>query len=231
VPAKKRTLIIGDIHGCYNELMELLKKVHYHPAEDRLISLGDLIHKGPLSWKVLNFFYENNLEVIMGNHDWHFLEALKSDNKMYNEGEQILKKSGVSRKKLTRWMESFPYYIKDKGFIAVHACFDPSKEKYSETDPHDMITGRFYDSKTKKISSTSRPTSSKHMNPWYTVYPEKSKQRIVVFGHWAHPQPRFHKNFRCIDTGCCYGGDLSCLIVPEDKLVTVKSQQHKKFDY
>ena len=83
---KPRTLLIGDIHGCYRELKTLLDKVKFDPEADRLISLGDLVHKGPKSAKVLEFFYNNGHEVILGNHDEHFLRFLKGLRKPYSEG-------------------------------------------------------------------------------------------------------------------------------------------------
>ena len=226
---QKRTVLIGDIHGCYDELMDLLGKIHYNPGQDRLISLGDLVHKGPKSHKVIDFFYESGHEVIMGNHDRHFLSAAKGEVRMYKEAEDILKKSKLSRNKMVKWMESFPYYIKDKGFIAVHGAFDPGKKRYSDTSSDDMISGRFYETRKKVLLSTKKQGTS--VKPWYEVYPEKNTPRIVVFGHWANPEVRSHKNFRCIDTGCCYGGRLSCLILPEDRVVSVYSRQKQQFNY
>ena len=228
--SSKRTIFIGDIHGCYNELIDLLAKVHYCPTKDHLISMGDLVHKGPYSHKVLEFFYESHAEVIMGNHDWHFLRALKDGRRMYKEGHEILSKTNLSKEQLIKWIEKFPYYIKGNGFIAVHGAFDPSKKKYSETDPHDMISGRYYDPQTETVLS-SRKKAHAGVKAWYKAFPAKRTERTIIFGHWAQPEARFYKNFRCIDTGCCYGGNLSCLIWPDDKLVSVPSEQPKQFNY
>ena len=51
-----RTIIVGDIHGCYKELKKLLKKVSFHEDEDWLISLGDLMDRGRQSYEVFDFF-------------------------------------------------------------------------------------------------------------------------------------------------------------------------------
>ena len=64
---KERTIFIGDNQGCYDELKKLLKKVEYDAASYRLISLGDLIHKGPKSAKVINFFYKKNVDSAFGS--------------------------------------------------------------------------------------------------------------------------------------------------------------------
>ena len=228
---KKRTLLIGDIHGCYKEFKELLQKLEYNPKKDRLISLGDLVHKGPKSWKILEFFFENKLEVIMGNHDWYFLKFLKDENVTYKEGEKILKKCSIPKEDLVEWIDSFPFYIEEDDFIAVHAAFDTSKKKFSSTSKDNMISARYFNVNSHKMVS-SRKQSAKDFKPWYHVYDNKKlDDKITVFGHWAQPLPRIYKNFRCIDTGCCYGGHLSCLILPDDKIVRVKSKQAKKFNY
>ncbi|MCM8525299.1 MAG: metallophosphoesterase [Lentisphaeraceae bacterium] len=228
---KVRTLLVGDIHGCYRELKELLEKVAYNPQTDRLISLGDIVHKGPKPWKVIKFFYENKLEVIMGNHDWHFLEYLRGNKKSYPEAEKILLKSGLSKEELIKWLESFPFYIEADDFIAVHAGFNPDRKNFFNTSSFNMMTARYFDIKNLKMISSTKNRSSK-LRPWYHEYPpEKLNNKITVFGHWAQPLPRVYKNFRCIDTGCCYGGNLSCIILPEDKIVKVPSYQKKKFNY
>ena len=50
-----RRIVVGDIHGCYDELMELLEKVGIGD-DDRIVSVGDLITKGPKSKEVLELF-------------------------------------------------------------------------------------------------------------------------------------------------------------------------------
>ena len=228
---KVRTLLIGDIHGCFREFKSLLKKISYDPNADRLISLGDLVHKGPKPWKVLKFFYENQLEVIMGNHDWHFLQFLKGNKNAYPEAVKILEKCDIDLEDLISWMESFPFFIEDDQFIAVHAALNPEKKLFSNTSKTNMITARYFNTKTLKLAANTKDHIP-YIKPWYQVYPPETVQnKIVVFGHWAQPLPRIYKNFRCIDTGCCYGGNLSCLIMPNDKIVSVPSEQKKKFNY
>lgn len=209
----------------------MLEKVNFNPDNDRLISLGDIVHKGPKSAKVIEFFYNGGHEVLLGNHDEHFLRFLRGERKAYGEGERILAKLEIPKKKLIEWMESFPYFIDDPDFIAVHASFDPSKEHFSETEPVDMISSRYYNTKTREMISNKK-NPAHPLKPWYHAYPsEKLNNKITIFGHWAQPLPRAFRNYRCLDTGCCYGGHLTCLILPEDKIVKVRSLQKRKFNY
>ena len=227
----ERTLFIGDIHGCYSELMELLDKVKYSPSRDRLISLGDLIHKGPHSGKVLEYFYKNKLEVVMGNHEWHLLEALRGNDKLYPEGKKILNESSLSKTQLLNWLEALPFFIKDRSFLAVHASFDPSKKKYKNSAPMDMISSRYFNAETEKmISNIKKPPE--HIKPWYEVYPmERFKERFVLFGHWAGKKVRSKGKVHCLDTGCCYGGKLTCFSLPDASFHQVSSHQERQFNY
>src|SRR5919106_4144402 len=64
-----RTVVVGDIHGCYDELIELIDKVKFKKA-DRVISVGDLITKGPKSREVLELFMtDKRFTTVIGNHD------------------------------------------------------------------------------------------------------------------------------------------------------------------
>ena len=64
-----RTIIFGDVHGCYEELCDLLEQVKPNP-EDRIISVGDLVCKGPDTKKVLDLTMNlKNFECVMGNHE------------------------------------------------------------------------------------------------------------------------------------------------------------------
>ena len=64
-----KRLIIGDIHGCFTELQELLDKAGLSP-QDEIIALGDIVDRGPDSTKVLDFFRTHpNARSLIGNHD------------------------------------------------------------------------------------------------------------------------------------------------------------------
>ena len=228
---KNRTIFIGDIHGCFDELMSLLEKIDYKAESDRLISVGDLVHKGPKSSQVIDFFIENNLEVIMGNHDWHFFNALSGKGESYFMAEEFVRESKFSKDEVLSWLSQLPFYIEDDDFIAVHGALNPASKKFYKTSPKDMMNGRYFDRNKAKVLSKIKK-DSKSIAPWYEEYPlEKLKDRFVIFGHWAQKDLVKYKNFRGLDTGCCYGGRLSCLILPDDKIVQVKSKQPRMFDY
>jgi len=77
---KERTLVISDIHGCYDEFNRLLELAAYHPAKDKLILLGDFVDKGPDSQKVveqtIQLVREEGAIAIQGNHDERFADVI-----------------------------------------------------------------------------------------------------------------------------------------------------------
>lgn len=66
---------IGDIQGCFESLMTLLKKIQFDPQRDQLWLVGDLINRGPDSLSTLRYLYSirQSIKVVLGNHDLHFI--------------------------------------------------------------------------------------------------------------------------------------------------------------
>jgi len=87
----KRQIIIGDIHGCFDELLELLAKLGYqvsdsdvkHPEGRKVVFLGDLVDRGPRTPDVLklvmNMIQAGNAICIPGNHDMKLMRALRGN--------------------------------------------------------------------------------------------------------------------------------------------------------
>src|SRR5689334_12195322 len=73
--AAGRTILIGDIHGCLDELQALLKTCAVDWKSDRVISVGDLVAKGPDSHGVLQLVRETGMAAVMGNHDAKLLSV------------------------------------------------------------------------------------------------------------------------------------------------------------
>ena len=69
------TYLIGDVHGCYDELIALLEQVEFNPETDTLWLTGDLVARGPGSLEVLRFVKQlgDSVRLVLGNHDLHLL--------------------------------------------------------------------------------------------------------------------------------------------------------------
>jgi len=205
----KRTIVFGDIHGCIDEWEALMKKLEVTEA-DRLISVGDLVCKGPSTKAVLDLAMSlPNLECIPGNHDLALLthwrnETLDTITKAYQI--ETIKELGDELDKYMSFIEAWPLFIKEEDFLVVHAGFDPSIP-LEDQDPWDLVTIR------------TLPPDNK---PWYESYTES---KLIVHGHWAMQGLVVRDNVIGLDTGCVYGGELTAVILPERQIVSVKANK------
>ena len=120
---------IGDVQGCYDELIQLLEKIDYKPGKDRIWFTGDLINRGPKSLQTLRFIYEmkDNAVVVLGNHDLHLLATAYDHEKPGKKDtiNDIL--SAPDREELLNWLRRQPLMHKDDtlGLVMVHAGLHP----------------------------------------------------------------------------------------------------------
>ena len=189
-----RLAIIGDVHGCADELQLMLSKL-----DDRqVVFVGDLVGKGPQSSRVLQIAQSIHALTVRGNHDQYAIEDEKN-------------RLGLSAGEL-KYLSNAPYFLRfpSLNLLVVHAGFVPNAPA-NETSPEDMMTMRNV--------VDGRPTSSgKEGIAWAEAWqgPEH-----VVFGHDAKRKLQVHNFATGLDTGCVYGGKLTALLLPENKLVTV----------
>ncbi len=120
---------IGDIQGCYDELIQLLGKINYKDDKDRLWFTGDLVNRGPKSLQTLRMIQAMgaNATVVLGNHDLHLLATAYDHFKPGRKDtlDNILK--APDREKLLEWLRSRPLIHADKelGLVMVHAGLHP----------------------------------------------------------------------------------------------------------
>lgn len=224
-----RTIVIGDIHGCYNELKSLLTRLEkdnkYNQRTDKLVFLGDYIDRGEDSRKVIGFIkrlQKNNKNVIalMGNHEDMLLNYLEDmDNSWSYNGYEATMESYRGHTKHfandVEWMSKLPLYHEDEFFIYVHAGIDVNKSM-NEQQKNTLL--------------------------WVRedfIYNHKQYNKRVIFGHTPTatlngqnmPIQTFGDNIG-IDTGCVFGGALSALIIVDDKIEGFYQQekiyQHNK---
>jgi len=124
------TYVIGDVQGCFDELILLLEKINFNATTDHLIFTGDLVNRGPDSLKVLEYLYAISGSVInvLGNHDFHLIAlALKNGN--IKTKDETLKPILESSKKITliEWLRHQPllHIDEETNSIVVHAGIHP----------------------------------------------------------------------------------------------------------
>ena len=123
------TYLIGDIHGCYDELQSLLAQVAFNPEQDTLWLTGDLVARGPASLEVLRFVRSlgDSVRLVLGNHDLHLLAVYAgiSRNKPKDRLTPLLEAPDADE--LINWLRRQPLLQVDeeKRLVMAHAGITP----------------------------------------------------------------------------------------------------------
>lgn len=123
------TYAVGDLQGCYRELVDLLGSIRFKPETDTLWFTGDLVNRGPESLECLRFVRDlgDRAIVVLGNHDLHLLAIAAGARKPRNKDtlDEIL--HAPDRGELLDWLARRPLVHRDTtlGFTLVHAGFPP----------------------------------------------------------------------------------------------------------
>jgi len=118
---------IGDVQGCYAELMALLEKMDFDPGRDHIFLLGDLVNRGPESLAVLRWAYANQhaVSVLLGNHDLHMLAVYAACEKL-RKGDtfaDVLQADDADT--LMNWLRQQPLLRRVGPYLMVHAGLLP----------------------------------------------------------------------------------------------------------
>ncbi|MCL2321931.1 MAG: polynucleotide kinase-phosphatase [Oscillospiraceae bacterium] len=228
--------IIGDVHGCFDELSMLLTKIGYTvdvenctaiPPENRkAIFLGDLCDRGPKNDLVLrlvmNMMQKGHAYCINGNHDAKLLKKLLGSNVNLTHGlDKTIEQLDVQSEEFITKVKSFldgllSHYVFDGGKLVVaHAGL---KEKYQGRSSGRVRSFCLYGDTTGETDEFGLPVRL----PWANEYRGKA---LVVFGHTPTPDVEAINNTFCIDTGCVFGGKLTCFRYPEKEIVQVEAKE------
>ncbi|MCP5031808.1 MAG: polynucleotide kinase-phosphatase, partial [Actinomycetia bacterium] len=226
--------IIGDVHGCHEELIQLLAELGYdvsadvvsHPAGRRVVFLGDLVDRGPGVAEVLDLAMTmveaGTALCILGNHENKLSRALAGRNVQITHGlaeslAQLEGRSAEYRQQVKTFLDGLiSHYVLDGGrLIVAHAGLP---ERY-----HGRTSGRvrsiaLYGDTSGETDDYGLPVRY----PWADDYQGKA---AVVYGHTPVPTAEWVNNTICLDTGSVFGGELSALRWPERELVSVPAGQ------
>jgi hypothetical protein len=216
---KSTILIIGDVHGCLNELNDLLVSVKYNSEHMTVIMVGDLVNKGPLSSETVKFVYENGFYCVLGNHDLSAIKELKA----WRSNQPIREKySYVSRlsKEEGDWLLSLPFTITlpDHNAIVVHAGLIPNIPLPQQTE-FTMTKMRNIKKDKAGVLEGEEHGDGEHWVKLWTSGPH------VYYGHDAKRRLQLHDRATGLDTGSVYGGNLTGILLPSRQLVSVPARE------
>ena len=197
-----RTIVVGDVHGCYDELLALVRSVGLGES-DRLIAVGDLVTKGEKSREVLELFMnDGRFSSVIGNHDRALLGYWKGERRkddLKPAQKRCVKELEEGRERYAEFFDSLPGYIYLGSHVVVHAGLRPGVPLSEQT--LDDLTA---------LRTLGHHRESHEGTPWYEVYDGSA---TVLFGHWPAATPRRGPRAIGLDTGCVYGYKLTAYVV------------------
>lgn len=240
-----RKLVIGDIHGCYDEFNELLSKMNYIPAEDQLILLGDYCDRGFKSKEVIErvrrLVQQGNGKVIAlrGNHDQLFIDAMEhNENAIWIENGGLYTIKSYVGKDWFKAGFNYSEYNKAKAFIKMyyqhHIDFLRSLPLYNEDDRHLFVHAGIDPTHSGDLQSH----PEKHFIWGHKQFlgSDNLINKTIVFGHI--PTIRIHHSTNIwfgdgkigIDGGCCFGYQLNGLEINHTRYKSYVIQRDKSWD-
>lgn len=240
----KRTLIgpfdiIGDTHGCYDELVELLKKLGYqnkegwqHPEGRKVVFLGDLVDRGPKTVEtlrlVMQMVHSENALCVPGNHDAKFYRWLSGKDVQIGHGlESSIAEIEALEKLNPRDTQKLKQQIKDfLGNLVSHYVLDDGKLCVAHAGMKESMMGR----SSKEVrefalyGETTGETDEFGLPIRYNWAAEYRGDTIIAYGHTPVIYPEWINKTINIDTGCVYGGNLTALRYPELEIVSTPAK-------
>jgi len=221
IPADAPILFVGDIQGCADELALLLERERFDPARHLLIPLGDTVNRGPDASGVLRLLREAGARPIAGNHERALLKLgqggeLPAWARGPGSACEQLRRAGHWEPAL-QWLRTWPLLARGPGWLAVHAGLHPRLAP-EDTAARFLTTVRWCAADGRLPPEGAKSAPGAGFAPWHAFY---RGRETVLFGHWARQGLWVRDRLRGLDTGCVYGGRLSALWWPEDRLVQI----------
>ena len=231
--------IIGDVHGCCDELEELLARLGYdfevdleagstwrHPAGRKVVFLGDLVDRGPRTPDVLRIAMgmtaAGTALCVPGNHDMKLLKALRGAKVQIRHGlekslEQLAPEAPDFKERVIRFLDGLvSHYVLDGGRLVVaHAGMKETMQGRASMRVRDFA---LYGETTGEMDDLGLPVRA----DWAADYRGPA---MVIYGHTPVWEPEWVNRTINIDTGCVFGGRLTALRHPERELVAVPARQ------
>jgi protein phosphatase len=228
--------IIGDVHGCYDELAELLGALGYqvaadgtaaaHPQGRTAVFVGDLVDRGPATPAVLRLVMGMTAagtgRSVSGNHEAKLVRALR--------GRDVTVTHGLAESLAQLAAEGEGFTAEAAGFmdkLLGHVVLDDGKLVVAHAGLPEAMHGRasaavrsfaLYGDTTGETDEYGLPVRY----PWAQDYRGRA---MVVYGHTPVPEAEWVNGTICLDTGCVFGGRLTALRYPEREIVSVPAHR------
>ena len=227
--------IIGDVHGCCDELEQLLQQLGYerndggpwaHPGGRKAIFVGDLVDRGPrvvdTLRTVMSMSQAGSALSVPGNHDIKLKRKLEGRDVTVSHGldrtlAELEQQTPEFRADVQKFLDGLvSHYVFDDGRLVVaHAGMKAEMQGRGSAKVRDFAL----------FGETTGETDEFGLPVRYNWAAEYRGRASVVYGHTPVPEPEWLNRTINIDTGCVFGGRLTALRWPEKELVSVPARQ------
>jgi protein phosphatase len=228
--------IIGDVHGCYDELVTLLEKLGYAVADDgsaavhaegrKAVFLGDVVDRGPNTPAVLRLVMgmvaSGSAVCVPGNHENKLVRALRGRDVQVTHGlaeslAQLERETAEFRQQVLEFLDGLVshFVLADHRLVVAHAGM---REEMQGRASAAVRAFALFGETTGETDEFGLPVRY----PWATEYRGRA---TVVYGHTPVTKAEWVNNTINIDTGCVFGGALTALRYPERELISVPAVQ------
>lgn len=211
--SSRQTLVIGDIHGCYDEFQQLLDTVPL-ASDDRIVHIGDMIDRGPRPAAVVDFFmmHAPNTLTLMGNREDKHVRAFDGALGYATSREITRRQFGDAERyaEAVAFMRTLPLYLELPEAILIHGYFEPGVPAAQQH--RDVLLGH--------LNGESYLQAAGYWH-WYAHY---NGDKPLIFGHREYPFLSYANRAYAIDTRCVYGGALTGLLLPDFRVYSVPAR-------
>jgi hypothetical protein len=223
------TWVVGDIHGCAEELARLVERLQLAPG-DRLVSVGDLFHRGPDPVGVMQILRRLRAPFVLGNHELAVLRRVGLAPSSLDVAdrppvrlefpaldEEDLAGDGGTRCGVApeRRLDMLVFLQQHSGFLLRHSALEgagPTCDGRAWCAVHAGLQPRLPPERNSIRDLTALRRLSSRGHPWW--YEDYEGPELILFGHTPSELPRIHaRRGRTLaiglDTGCVYGGKLT----------------------
>ncbi|KAI9779947.1 MAG: hypothetical protein M1839_007103 [Geoglossum umbratile] len=238
---ERRLVVMGDVHGCKEELLKLLDKISFDTKSDHLILAGDIVRKGPDSIGVIELARELGASCVRGNHEDRVILAYRDlhanhlplpgpmedphtedddlDEESFSHGDYKDRKLAQRlNHQQAMWLQDCPLILRVGDIegmgkvVVVHAGLMPGVELENQ-DPFNVMNMRTIDRKTLLPSDGRRGVAWTKLWKIYQKRLPSKDRTTVIYGHDSHRGLSIETYSKGIDTGCVKGGKLTALVI------------------
>lgn len=216
----RRTIVVGDVHGCFAELGRLLDEVRFG-KHDLLVSVGDLLDRGPEPWEAAAFFRDSpNTAWVLGNHERRVAGVIRgTSHPAWSQLHCLSKIPPAEHEAWASYLETLPAVVETPHAIVTHGRLDPSKPLDAQEPYYTAAVGG---------AGVRIELDADGVPLWFhEMERDLPPGKPVCFGHLTYNRVELVPGrLYALDTAACAGNRLTTLVLPEMRLVSVPARRN-----